>query len=272
MTQVIERTIRINGSSVQVREQGSGETVVLLYGYAGVPGRSAFADQMAQSRRVITISLPGQQGSDRGHDDLHTPLDWITATLDAIEHAVGGGVSVDLVAHSVSGMIGGEVAAIAPNWLRSLTLVGPLGLYDTAEPTRNPYAEAPFNRVKLMTARPDLYKTAYGPPADADDAAKHEHDVISYRSDEAIARLMWPFGDIGLKRRLHRVRVPVMLLWGADDALVPPTYAARFAAALSAPVRNETVAGAGHLATLDAPEACARLVLSFLEAKHRVAA
>ncbi len=272
MTKTIERSIRINGSSVRVREQGAGETVVLLYGYGGVPGRSAFADKMAQARRVITISLPGQQGSDRGHDDLHTPLDWITATLDAIELAAGAGVTVDLVAHSVSGMIGGEIAAIAPIWLRSLTLVGPLGLYDTAAPTRNPYAEPPSIRVQLMTSRPDLYGADYGPPAGADDAVKHEHDVIAYRSDESMARLMWPFGDIGLKRRLHRVRVPVMLLWGSDDALVPPAYAARFAAALAAPVRIETVADAGHLTTLDAPDACAGLVLSFLGSKRAVAA
>jgi pimeloyl-ACP methyl ester carboxylesterase len=272
MTKVTERNIKINRSNVRVREQGSGDTVVLLYGYGGVPRWSAFADRLAKSKRVITISLPGQQGSDRGHDDLHTPLDWITATLDAVELAVGGGAPVDLVAQSASGMLGGEVAAIAPTWLRSLTLIGPLGLHDVAEPTRNPYAEAPFNRVKLMSARPDLYAAAYSPPADADEAAKREHDVVSYRADEAIARLMWPFGDIGLSRRLHRVRVPVLLLWGADDALVPAAYAARFRAALSSSVRIETVSGAGHLASLDAPEACADRVLGFLKTAHSVAA
>lgn len=265
------RKILINGSNIQVREQGGGETVVLLYGYGGVPSRSEFADQLAKTRRVVTISLPGQQGSDRGHDDLHTPLDWITTSMDAIEHAAGEGVAVDLVAQSVAGMIGGEIAVIAPSWLRSLTLIGPLGMYDAAAPPRNLYAEAPFNRVKLMTMRPELYAT-YGAPAGSDDAAKHEHDVIAHRADEAMVRLMWPFGDIGLKRRLHRIRVPVMLLWGADDALVPPAYAKQFAAGMSGPARIETVAQAGHLATLDAPDTCAGLVLSFLTAKRQVAA
>ena len=262
--QSVQKKVLVNGSNIQVREQGAGDTVVLLYGYGGVPSRSDCAEQLAKTHRVVTISLPGQQGSDRGHDDLHTPLDWITTTLDAIEAAAGAGVAVDLVAQSVSGMIGGEIAVIAPSWLRSLTLIGPLGMYDAAAPPRNLYAEAPFNRVKLMTTRPELYGAAYGAPAGSDDAAKHEHDVIAYRADEAMARLMWPFGDIGLKRRLHRIRVPVMLLWGADDALVPPAYAKRFAARLSGPVRIETVAQAGHLATLDAPDICAGLVLSFL--------
>ena len=272
--QSAQKNIRINDSNIRVCERGAGETVVLLYGYGGVPARSEFADRLAQTHRVVTISLPGQQGSDRGHDDLHTPLDWITTTLDAIEQATGAGegLPINLVTQSVSGMIGGEIAAIAPPWLRSLTLIGPLGLYDDAQPPRNLYAEAPFNRVKLMTTRPELYGAAYGAPPGSDDAAKHEHDVIAYRADEAMARLMWPFGDMGLKRRLHRIRVPVMLLWGADDALVPPVYAQKFAARLSAAVRIEMVAQAGHLATLDAPEACAGLVRSFLEAKRQVAA
>jgi pimeloyl-ACP methyl ester carboxylesterase len=266
------RKIRINGSNIQVREQGAGETVVLLYGYGGVPSRSDFADQLARTRRVVTISLPGQQGSDRGHDDLHTPLDWITTTLDAIEQSVGEGVGVDLVAQSVAGMIGAEIAVMAPAWLRSLTLIGPLGMYDAAVPPRNLYAEAPFNRVKLMTTRPEAHSATYGAPAGSDAAAKLEHDIIANRADEAMVRLMWPFGDIGLKRRLHRIRVPVMLLWGAEDALVPPAYAQQFAARMSGPVRSETVAQAGHLATLDAAEACAALVLSFLTAKRQVAA
>lgn len=267
-----EHKILINGSNIGIREQGEGETVVLLYGYGGVPARSVFADQLAKTRRVITVSLPGQQGSERGHDNLHSTLDWITTTLDAIELAVGKGIAIDLVAQSVSGMIGGEIAAIAPAWLRSLTLVGSLGLHDTTVPTRNLYAEAPFNRVKLMTTRPDLYGAAYGPPAGADAAVKHEHDVIAYRSDEANARLMWPFGDVGLARRLHRVRVPVLLLWGSADALVPPVYADRFESALSAPVQIKMVADAGHLVTLEAPEICAGHVLDFLEGKQSVAA
>jgi pimeloyl-ACP methyl ester carboxylesterase len=269
-----QKKLLINGSNIRVHEQGAGEAVVLLYGYGGVPSRSDFADQLARTHRVVTISLPGQQGSDRGHDDLHTPLDWITTTLDAIELATGAGdgAPIDLIAQSVSGMIGGEIAAVGPRWLRSLTLIGPLGMYDDAQPPRNLYAEAPFNRVKLMTTRPELYAATYGAPVHSDDAAKREHDLIAYRADEAMARLMWPFGDIGLKRRLHRVRIPVLLLWGADDALMPPVYAKQFAARLSGPVRVETVERAGHLATLDAPESCSGLVLSFLDAKRQVAA
>lgn len=256
--------VEVNGSAVRVRRQGAGEPLVLMYGYGGVPARSAFADELAKTREVLTIALPGQQGSDRGHDKLHTPLDWITAMLDAIESAVGSRAPVDLVAQSVSGMIAGEIAAIGPYWLRSVTLIGPLGLFDDDAPTRNLFAEAPPKRVPFMTRRPELFKAAYGAPVGASEAERHEHDVIAYRADEATARLMWPFGDVGLRRRLHRVRAPVLLIWGSEDELVPPHYAERFADALQCPTRIEKIAGAGHLVTLEEPEACARLVSAFV--------
>lgn len=257
--------IIVNGSAVRVSERGAGAPLVLTYGYGGVPARSAFADELAKTRRVFTIALPGQQGSERGHDSLHTPLDWITASLDAIEAAVGASEPIDLVAQSVSGMIAGEIAAIAPHWLRSVTLIGSLGLFDDDVPTRNLFAESPPKRVQFMTRRPDLFKATYGASPEASDAERHEHDVIAYRADEATARLMWPFGDVGLKRRLHRVKAPVLLIWGGQDELVPAHYASRFAAKLRSPTRIEIVAGAGHLVTLEAPEECARLVAAFIQ-------
>ena len=35
-------------------------------------------------------------------------------------------------------------------------------------------------------------------------------------------------GDLGLAKRLHRVRAPSLLVWGSDDRLVPPSYAKRW--------------------------------------------
>jgi pimeloyl-ACP methyl ester carboxylesterase len=255
--------IEVNGSRMEVREQGSGDTVVVLYGYGGMPRLSQFEDALADSFHVVALPLAGQQGSDRGHDELHTPLDWITHTTEAIEVATGG-IGVHLVAQSVSGMIGAEMAAMRLQWLRSLTLIGSLGLYDEAEHPRNPFAESPPQRVPFMTRQPSRFNANYRLPESASDAEKHEADVIAYRADEATARLMWPFGDIGLKRRLHRLTLPLQLIWGAGDELVPPSYAKLFADGVSGPVHTTIVPGCGHLVALEEPEQCASLVHDFV--------
>ncbi|HKA16512.1 MAG TPA: alpha/beta hydrolase [Myxococcota bacterium] len=45
---------------------------------------------------------------------------------------------------------------------------------------------------------------------------------------------------------------------------MPPSYAKRFADALGGPAEVRQIPGAGHMAELDAPEACAAAVLEFV--------
>ena len=74
----------------------------------------------------------------------------------------------------------------------------------------------------------------------------------------------WPLTDTGLAKRLHRITAPTLVAWGAEDRLVPPSYAKRFADALGGPAEIRQIPGAGHMAELDAPEALAEAVLEFL--------
>jgi pimeloyl-ACP methyl ester carboxylesterase len=84
------------------------------------------------------------------------------------------------------------------------------------------------------------------------------------RASEAAARAFWPLGATKLEKRLGLIQAPTLILWGDKDAVQPPSYAAKFAKQLNGKSRVETVAGAGHLAYLDRPEAVARAVLSHL--------
>jgi pimeloyl-ACP methyl ester carboxylesterase len=79
------------------------------------------------------------------------------------------------------------------------------------------------------------------------------------------ARLLWPFGDRGLTRRLHRITAPTLLVWGGADRIVPASYAKRFAAGIAGRTRIRSIAGAGHRADFDAPDALAKAVLEFLK-------
>ena len=48
-----------------------------------------------------------------------------------------------------------------------------------------------------------------------------EGPVARYLSDVAAASLLWPLGDRGQARRLHRVACPALVLWGDQDELLP---------------------------------------------------
>jgi pimeloyl-ACP methyl ester carboxylesterase len=101
---------------------------------------------------------------------------------------------------------------------------------------------------------------AFTAPPDGVDPG--EWSIIMSRANEAAARVLWPLADTRLARRLHRVRCPTLVLWGAEDKVLSPRYAERFAQGIAGKTTVKLIPGAGHMADLDAPGACAEAVLS----------
>lgn len=250
------RSVRVHGEPCRVWEAGQGEPLGVLGGLHGFPRWTPFLARLAEQRRVIVPSLPGFPGA-TGHERLDDLPDWLAATLDLLEGA--GLRGADLVGLSVGGALAAEVAALAPGFVRRLFLVSPYGLFDEAEPVADVWAQRPDALPALLAARPERLRAELAAPAGADAV---EWQIEQVRAMEAAARLLWPTGDRGLGKRLHRIQVPTLLVWGADDRVVPPSYAKRFAAGLGGPCAAHVLPGAGHRVDLDAPEELAKIVLA----------
>lgn len=256
-----ERFIDVGGCRCRIWEKGLGERIGFLPGFRGMPYWSPFVERLAQERRVVVPALPGFPGADPGHRQLDDTVDWVAMTLDLLEAA--GLWGADLVAESVGAMLALEAAAFAPGVVRRLVVVAPLGLHDPDAPVRNPYTTHMPEIPSLLVHDPRAYARTFS-CREAGPEAIAEHEIRLYRADEAAARLIWPIADRGLRKRLHRVRVPALLVWGERDAIVPVRYAERFAARLSGSTEIELIPEAGHLATIDAPEPVAAAVIRFL--------
>ena len=74
--------------------------------------------------------------------------------------------------------------------------------------------------------------------------------------------------DPKLRRRLGRVQVPALVLWGESDRIFTPAYGAAYAAALPH-AQFQVVAQAGHLPQLEQPAATLALIDAFLHAQAR---
>ena len=79
------------------------------------------------------------------------------------------------------------------------------------------------------------------------DEPDEQKRIAGYQAMTVLARMVWerPYSP-ALPARLHRIKCPVLLLWGEDDKLVPPSYGKAYLAHLPQ-AQWKTIPRCGHL-------------------------
>ncbi len=76
-------------------------------------------------------------------------------------------------------------------------------------------------------------------------------------------KFVWPIPERGLHKRLHRISVPTLIVWGENDRLNPVVYAQEFGQAIAGS-RVETIANCGHIPQVEQTDITLKLVNDFL--------
>ncbi|HUN39910.1 MAG TPA: alpha/beta fold hydrolase [Acetobacteraceae bacterium] len=258
MTDPDTLTVDVNGFPTRIWRKGSGPRLGFLAGFGGLPRWVPFLDALARSRTVVVPSLPGFPGGDRGHTVLDTHLDWLLTVRTVLEKADLWGA--DLAGSSVGGSLVAEAAALWPAAVRRLALIAPFGLFDEADPPTDPWAQRADAVPGLMCADPVIWTALKTAPEGANSV---EWPIEQVRANEAAARIFWPLGNTKLEKRLPLIQAPTLLLWGAEDRIMPRDYAGRFAKGIAGRSEIRVIEGAGHLAELDRPAEVAQAILQF---------
>jgi pimeloyl-ACP methyl ester carboxylesterase len=244
--------------SVRVWRAGEGSPVLFLHGYERHPGGAPFLRRLAEGHAVFAPEQPGFGRSD-GLPLMDSFVDYV---LFYRELARSWGVDqIDVVGHSLGGMLAAEIAALCPQLVRRLVLVNPFGLWDDECGGVDPYGA--FRAVQAAkwvdASAPPSEPTSFdGDPADKEDLA-----LFEAANQTAATKLLWPLPDRGLRRRLPFVAAPTLVVHGATDGLVPAQYAATFADLIpNAELR--LIEGAGHYPMLDQEDEFFQAVEPFL--------
>jgi pimeloyl-ACP methyl ester carboxylesterase len=259
MTAVTDRRATVWQGKIKanIKVAGSGSPVLFLHGAGGLVW-DPFLEQLAANHTVYAPEHPGTTPGDPDAiyqlDNLWDLVLYYNEVLDSL-----GLKSVPVIGHSFGAMMAAELAANNPDRVSKLVLLCPIGLWRDDAPVRNWMLVTPASDMpKLLLYEPDgpLGRMMFGEP----DA---EATIKMIWSMACTGKFVWPIPDKGLKKRIHRIQAPTLVLWGKDDALVPAAYAQEFAARIPG-ARVEVIDQAGHLLTAEHPDKVRGLVEEFL--------
>lgn len=247
--------------NVPVYRKGTGAPLLWLHGAGGLnKGWTPELEALSQHYDVIAPVHPGWDDTPGLEliDDIHDMVFYYQDVLDAL-----GLASLNVAGHSVGGMFAAELAAARPDMVKKLVLTCPVGLWMDETPVADMFIALPHELPGLLFG--DLSNPIIGQlftrPTDPDEMADAMY--LQLTNFSATGKFVWPIPDKGLKKRLHRIQSPTLILWGDQDKLAPPAYGPLFESKI-AKSQLVTIKGAGHMLPLENTEAWAKEIVGFL--------
>jgi pyruvate dehydrogenase E2 component (dihydrolipoamide acetyltransferase) len=248
----VTATVDVGGRSISYATVGGsgGDPIVLVHGYGGDKNSWLFVQEpLSADATVYALDLPGHgaSGKDVGDGSVATLTGVVLGFLDALDIP-----RAHLVGHSFGGALAVAVAAAAPDRVRSLTLIAPVGFGSEVDAEYLRGFAAAASRREL---KPQLGKLF------ADEGLVTRQlvdDLLKYKRldgvDLALKTLVDTLvtGDaqaLDTAALLAGTSVPTIIVWGREDRVLPASGAAL--AGDRAEVR--LVDNAGHMVHMEAP-------------------
>jgi pimeloyl-ACP methyl ester carboxylesterase len=252
--------VNVDGLTLAYRELGAGPPVLLLHGW---PTSSyLWRDVMpplARTNRVVAVDLPAFGGSDKPLD-VRYGFGFFLRILDGFADALELGPTA-LAVHDIGGPIGVRWALDRPGRVNAIAILNTL-LYPE-------FDETILEFVKEL-ATPEL-RARRTSPAGLTEVLRLGFADQSNATDETIAALIEPFagedaqialakagielspnGFAEIAARLSTLDVPVRVIYGEQDRILPDVATTFGRLAHDLPRATPTVLPCGHFAPLEA--------------------
>lgn len=261
--QAVARMLECGPHNLSILSIGDGDGLpaVLVHGFGGDGGTWLFTqDALAQERSVHIIDLPAHGASppSLSSGSMEELTSALVAALEALNLE-----KAHLIGHSLGGAVALSVARTAPERVGSLSLIAPAGI--SAE-ISSEYVDGFLSADRRKPMKEVLAKLFAS--SDAMSAEMVENVLRFKRLDgvpdalAAIARNLAVGGRqvVDLRAILETIDVPVLVIWGEQDAIIPASQAAD----LPSGVKVELIANAGHMPMMEASSAVNRLLAAHL--------
>jgi pyruvate dehydrogenase E2 component (dihydrolipoamide acetyltransferase) len=257
------RSIEVAGRRLRYLELGEGDgvPVLLVHGFGADLNTWMFTQPaLAAGRRVVALDLPGHGGSakDVGTGEPESLTDAVEGALDGLRIE-----QVHLVGHSMGGAVAKLLAMRRPELVASLSLIASAGL----GPEINASFIDGFVRVARRREAAEILALLVHDAALV--SRTMVEDVLRYKRLDGvsaalagIAEAWFPGGrqSLDLTSRIATLSLPVQLIWGRDDRIIPVVHAEALAARLPVHILD----AAGHLPHMEKAGEVNRLIEQFI--------
>ena len=269
--------IEINGVNTHVKTMGQGEPVfVLLHGFgASLDSWQAVMEPLSQLGTVIAFDRPAFGLTER-------PLTWegenpysseaqVAQVIGLLDH-----LDVEkaiLVGNSAGGTVAMQTTLAHPERVSALILVDPAVYSGGGAPAWvRPLLATPQMRhlgpliARTIQARgPELIQLAWHDPSllRPETIERYKKPLLVENWDKALWEFTLASRATGLAARLDALTLPVLVITGDDDRIVPTKDSIRLAGELPDAVL-EVIANAGHVPHEERPGAFMDAVNRFL--------
>ena len=231
--------VEVAGCRTHLRRGGKGKPLLYLHGASGAPVILPFMEKLAERFDVLIPEHPGYGQSaepewlENIHDVAYFYLDFIKQL--ALKE-------VTLVGTSMGGWMAMEIAVRDTSRLSRVILVSPAGIAAPGVKVADIFLMAPEEVVRNIYHDQSIAEKLLAVPMTP------EAIDIGLKNRHTTARLAWEprFHDPHLPKWLHRIDVPVKIVWGDQDRIIPVGFVEHFRKLLPR-AEVHILKGAGHL-------------------------
>jgi 3-oxoadipate enol-lactonase len=249
---------------VKIEVDGEGTAVLFVHGLGGTSNSFQMLLGALAGFRCVRPDLPGSGRSPRPFGAL-TMAGFVETVGDIVRRIAGG--PVHLVGHSMGTLVCQHLAAGMPEWVKSLTLFGPI--LEPPEPARQRL------RDRARTARQDgligIADAAAGGLSSATKAANPLAALFlreSHMRQDAEGFAQTCEALAGAQAAdLRLIRCPTLLITGDEDSVAPASMAQAIADKVHGAAVVRVLERCGHWTPVERPQDCARLLSEHVRAQ-----
>jgi pimeloyl-ACP methyl ester carboxylesterase len=271
-----QRWVTVADTPLNTIDIGKGPAIVFVHGLSGSwPNWLEQLPVFAGDHRVIAMDLPGFGHSPMPHEQI--TISAYARMLDELLEKLGVSAAT-VVGNSMGGFVSTELAIAFPQRVERLVLVSAAGISTYRHPgveRAEPYLRRLAPMVALytgwtaaqsdwVTRRPGLRNLTLGFVTRHPDRlpAALAAEQLRGAGKPGFVQALKANIDYPIKERLPEIACPTLIVWGAEDKVIPVTDASVFEQ-LIPNSRKVIFEDTGHMAMLERPASFNKLLSEF---------